>query len=1518
MKLLFDNLKYLACLAVWAVLPSLAYAQAPDWQAPAPGTYNYSATVTAIISIEGQLSNRLEDQVAFISDGEVVGLSSPFMINGITYHFATVFSHEPMAEIEVWVYSDEEDEVIEALSALSFSHQAEFGSLLAPYVIDAYPGGDAPILLNGIPTRFSLQGQAFSPFSLSPYLVQLDDDPVSWTAEPNPSLEVAFSGDTLLVTPVPEFFGTTYLIVRATEQTANAYTAATVIEFKVEPGFDGPSWEEIPGQYAPPGSSFMEVDLAAYETQYSGSCLDFAVTPVLDTGMVTTPPAWAAEVNTGLPQEMSIVARAYFTPSYMFNQPGDLLVFRSAGVVRGVAAPTFVNQSAMFFATVYNEVPVDSLEVQLYSAAHQRVFDLPVKVPFSTNGELGSAQGPYRLDFSPFNLEITAEGILSVQPQSPLFKGAQYYTFEAADCDYPALFQDTVSTYICYDEDTDEDGLCDALDPFPTDPCAPDNDMPPLWVLNAEGDTLVSGDTLYLNTAPDTCGLLLSWRTISAEDCALPVVLAELFSPDALSTAFLELVNPDSGWYELSLYAARGWNELSMSSEDETGNRTAFVYYLAVADSTAPVLSCHNYTAYLDSAGTFALAPFHLLQQDAYDNCSIDSLWLSTDTLGCNLAGTAPAITLSALDPTGNLSSCTVEVTVLDTIAPSFSCTDIAVEVGLDGSVPIAAPDIATDISDNCGIDSTWLSVYSFACGDAGVNAVMFTALDVNGNSASCMVNVEVSDPHLPEVSCNNLTVYLDEDGAAAIVYGDVLAYSDNCGTVDIRLERSAFGCMDTGAPVSLGIEVEDPAGNLSSCTVEVTVLDTIRAALSCTDVSVEVGPSGTTGVGPDDIIVSLSDNCGVDSVWLAGGTFDCASAGTNEVTVSVLDVNGNLSSCTIDVSVSDPTAPSVTCLDIVRNLSLSGTASVSVDDLLLAVSDNCSDVSLSLSQESFDCSEAGTIVPVVLSAEDPAGNVSSCTASVQVRDVSPPQLLCTDVTKLVGSNGAVSLAVEDVVLSLGDNCGVDTMWLSEELFNCSDAGINEVSFTAVDVNGNTSSCSVSVEVVDPVSPQLFCTGIFRQLNNNGERTITPNELLQGYTDNCMGELQLSLSQSYFDCSNAGQDIPVVLTAEDEAGNISSCEVAVSIRDTYAPEAVCMPATVELGPDNGEGFLPAFSVDGGSTDNCVLGIELELSQAYFTCDDAGVQEVELYVRDASGNESSCTALVEVIVTGELSDGWQGEDIGAGAAGGVYAYTPCSGEGLFSVSTPGSQPLSSLQDELGMISREMCGNFEAYARVVETNGSYGGLMVRESSAPDARYAALFTNWSQTMRWEVRTNPGGGRQVQLRTGFSPRGLYLRRTGYLFRAYYQPLGSLTYTLVSQANLFMPDCVEVGMAAFRAGGQVIGEVTFGEVFFEEDAFQPSAPWGLQGGSPGTAGELKAWPNPARNSVQASWGTPLENGGQLRLLSQLGQAVLELQLLPGEAAASVPLDGIAPGLYYLSITGAGAAPMRTAITVVR
>ncbi|HEX2900098.1 MAG TPA: HYR domain-containing protein, partial [Bacteroidia bacterium] len=253
-------------------------------------------------------------------------------------------------------------------------------------------------------------------------------------------------------------------------------------------------------------------------------------------------------------------------------------------------------------------------------------------------------------------------------------------------------------------------------------------------------------------------------------------------------------------------------------------------------------------------------------------------------------------------------------------------------------------------------------------------------------------------------------------------------------------------------------------------------------------------------------------------------------------------------------------------------------------------------------------------------------GNTSTCTTTVTVEDNIAPVATCLGTTLYLDNNGLGSTTASAMNNGSSDNCGIQSMTLNRTNFDCSNVfTLNIITLTVTDVNGNSSTCSGLLTVVDSIPPVALCQNVTVVLDSNGVGSTTASAMDNGSTDAC-GIQALALSNNSFTCANLGSN-PVILTVTDASGNTSTCTGTVTVDDSIAPVALCQNITLQL-DNTGNGNVSASAVDNGSTDNCVIA-SLALSQTAFDCGDVGSNGVVLTVTDANGNSNTCSATVMV-------------------------------------------------------------------------------------------------------------------------------------------------------------------------------------------------------------------------------------------------------------------------------------------------
>ena len=480
----------------------------------------------------------------------------------------------------------------------------------------------------------------------------------------------------------------------------------------------------------------------------------------------------------------------------------------------------------------------------------------------------------------------------------------------------------------------------------------------------------------------------------------------------------------------------------------------------------------------------------------------------------------------------------------------------------------------------------------------------------------------------------------------------------------------------------------------------------------------------------------------------------------------------------------------------------------------------------------------------------------------------------------------------------------------SGQAFN---AGHHEIEWRVTSGSG-TATCSYSLEVRDEQPPAALCQNVTVQLDANGNGSTTAAAVDNGSSDAC-GIQSLVLSQTGFDCSEVGGNTET-LTVTDVNGNVSTCKTTITVEDNIAPTALCLSTTVNLEPNGAYALKPTDVYNAGaSSDNCGIA-SVSFPPVSFTCDQAGaVFPITVTVEDFSGNTDQCIAMVSVEAGNALPPGWAASDIGDQGAGSSYNYDPCASNnpdrGDFTISTGGYNLIPNNSDNLAFMGRELCNNGGIQARIEDVTGGYAGLMIRESNAPGAKMVAVYSNLTSLLRRETRTVDNGPRTSG--THFAPFPYWLRlvRQNDYIRAFYRTSDNGSWTLFHQAYLPMQECVEMGLAVFTTDPNGQADATFSRVQWQSNVGGSSLAIFNEGPVAAQPEEREAsvFPNPAREAFTLRFSRALRNGATAILRNQMGQALEQRQLLPGEAATDWDISRLPGGLYFLEVRREGGPP---------
>ncbi|MEO0732360.1 MAG: hypothetical protein AAFZ52_05970, partial [Bacteroidota bacterium] len=281
--------------------------------------------------------------------------------------------------------------------------------------------------------------------------------------------------------------------------------------------------------------------------------------------------------------------------------------------------------------------------------------------------------------------------------------------------------------------------------------------------------------------------------------------------------------------------------------------------------------------------------------------------------------------------------------------APTALCQDAEIFLDDMGAAMLDPADVDGGSSTAFGSVSLSVDPSAFDCGDLGDQMVTLTVTNDQGQSSECMATVTVTDNVAPELVCQDVEVFLDENGEASADVADiVVSEMDNCDMDPIgaffvpNMGANMFTCADIGTPQERMLEIGDMSGNRDSCTFNVTVLDAIAPELVCQDVDVYLDENGEASADVADIVVSETDNCEMDPTGpffvpnMGANMFTCDDVATPQVRMlEIGDMSGNRDSCTFNINVLDTIPPTANGMDATIDLDANGQAFLFIADVV-------------------------------------------------------------------------------------------------------------------------------------------------------------------------------------------------------------------------------------------------------------------------------------------------------------------------------------------------------------------------------------------------------------------------------------------------------------------------------------------------------------------------------------------------------------------------------------------------------
>jgi hypothetical protein len=284
----------------------------------------------------------------------------------------------------------------------------------------------------------------------------------------------------------------------------------------------------------------------------------------------------------------------------------------------------------------------------------------------------------------------------------------------------------------------------------------------------------VSGTYSVTITDENGCSATSEPVNVSVQDITAPEVHTKNISVslDATGSAVVSATDVNDGSTDDCSIAAVGYklsqsifncsnvgpNTVTLTVTDASGNVASATAIVTVEDHFKPTVLTKNITIYMDANGAASISAADI-NNGSTDNCSITSLSVDKTTFRCSDLGNN-TITLSAIDASGNTSSETAIVTVVDNLTPVIStCPVVPLQCYNPAGTYTIPPLSATD---NCNYSVTYIitgasaraGIGNDASGsfNVGTSTITWTVKDESNNSVTCTTTVMINSPVISSV----------------------------------------------------------------------------------------------------------------------------------------------------------------------------------------------------------------------------------------------------------------------------------------------------------------------------------------------------------------------------------------------------------------------------------------------------------------------------------------------------------------------------------------------------------------------------------------------------------------------------------------------------------------------------------------------------------------------------------------------------------------------------------------------
>lgn len=357
-----------------------------------------------------------------------------------------------------------------------------------------------------------------------------------------------------------------------------------------------------------------------------------------------------------------------------------------------------------------------------------------------------------------------------------------------------------------------------------------------------------------------------------------------------------------------------GSNQVQFCVTDASGNQRCSFVTVIVSDINSPNVNTIPQTVFIGAQGTVIVPTGSWVQVS--DNCSVDSIIPASYTFNCSsVSPTAVNRSLVVRDGSGNVTNVSVPVLVRDTIKPLVFPITSTYYLNSSGSVTVQSSSLV-NATDNCCLSSLVPASLSFSCSNVGGNTRTIRVNDCNGNFTDVNVQISILDTFAPLVTAIPTTVYLGANCSTCVNTSTLVTATDVCGIGGYLPSNVCFSSAQCSTTVNVNVTVRDVNNNLTTRSIPVLVLDTIKPSWLSFPINVTVGKCSSNVAF---LTPTGTDNCGAVMVTQTGGLPSGANYpyGITTNTFVLSDACGNTLTRSFTVTVNPINLPAVPSLPL-------------------------------------------------------------------------------------------------------------------------------------------------------------------------------------------------------------------------------------------------------------------------------------------------------------------------------------------------------------------------------------------------------------------------------------------------------------------------------------------------------------------------------------------------------------------------------------------------------------------------